>query len=172
MAAPADKDVRIFTDDEIKKPCSSAAPCPEVEEPDSTSDIFDGRRDEVILRLLLDCGLRVSELAGVELEHARPRSGARLRHGQGQPAPSGSVRRPHRPSRSTGICASGQQPPQGPHDYERLLLGQRGAISPTASAGASSSSPRTQACQASTRTPSGTRSRTDGCLRPAARNVT
>lgn len=31
--------------------------------------IFEGRRDEVIVRLLADCGLRVSELAGVELEH-------------------------------------------------------------------------------------------------------
>ena len=31
-------------------------------------DVFDGRRDEVLIRVLGDCGLRVSELATLELE--------------------------------------------------------------------------------------------------------
>jgi site-specific recombinase XerD len=31
-------------------------------------DVFDGRRDEVLIRVLGDCGLRVSELAALELE--------------------------------------------------------------------------------------------------------
>lgn len=67
MAAPADTTVRVFTDDEIKRMIKSCA-VPRGRTSGFDRRVFDGRRDEVILRLLLDCGLRVAELAGIALE--------------------------------------------------------------------------------------------------------
>lgn len=68
MAAAAEQDVRVFTDDEIKSMLKCCA-VPRGRGTGFDQRIFDGRRDEVILRMLLDCGLRVSELAGIDLEH-------------------------------------------------------------------------------------------------------
>lgn len=62
-----DKPVRIITDEEwrrLMKACSR----PRGRAGKFDQDIFDGRRDEVILRLLLDCGFRVSELTGITLD--------------------------------------------------------------------------------------------------------
>lgn len=68
MPTQPDRPVRIFTEDEIRRMLKT---CAVSRSRTSGFDqrVFDGRRDEVILRLLLDCGLRVSELAGVTLEH-------------------------------------------------------------------------------------------------------
>lgn len=68
MPTQPERPVRIFTDDEIKRMLKT---CVVSRTRTSAFDrrVFDGRRDEVILRMLLDCGLRVSELAGVALEH-------------------------------------------------------------------------------------------------------
>ncbi len=61
-----DKPVPILTDDEITAlPRTDTVPC-------GRPGVFDrsaflGRRDEVVLRLLLDTGVRVSELCGLDL---------------------------------------------------------------------------------------------------------
>lgn len=68
MPAPSEKVVRVFTDDEIRRMLKACA-VPRGRTSGFDRRIFDGRRDELVLRMLLDCGLRVSELVGVELEH-------------------------------------------------------------------------------------------------------
>lgn len=126
MPAPSEKAVRVFTDDEIQRMLKSCA-VPRGRGSGFDRRIFDGRRDEVILRLLLDCGLRVAELAGVDLEHleldqeivyvvgkgSRPRAvpfGARTAQAVDRYL---RQRGSHPKARST----------------RRLLLGQRGQIS-------------------------------------------
>lgn len=68
MPSPSTKNVRIFTEDEIKRMLKACA-APRGRTGSFDQRVFDGRRDEIILRLLLDCGLRVAELAGIEMEH-------------------------------------------------------------------------------------------------------
>lgn len=67
MPAPADKPVRVLSDEELS---ALLATCKVPKGKAGTYDraIFDGRRDEALLRLLGDCGLRVSELAGLDLD--------------------------------------------------------------------------------------------------------
>jgi integrase len=68
MPRRMESDVRIITEDEwarLMKVCKR----PIRKKGKFDRQIFDGRRDEIMLRLLLDCGLRVSELAGLDLEH-------------------------------------------------------------------------------------------------------
>ncbi|WP_328850268.1 tyrosine-type recombinase/integrase [Micromonospora globbae] len=67
MPAPAEKPNRTLTDDELVrliKACSRPRGRAGVWD----RHIFDGRRDEVIIRFLADCGIRVSELAGLTVE--------------------------------------------------------------------------------------------------------
>ena len=67
IPAPPEKPVPILSDDEIAallKTCTVPRGRPGVFD----RGIFLGRRDEVILRLLLDTGVRVSELCGLELD--------------------------------------------------------------------------------------------------------
>ena len=62
-----DRPVRVLDDDELRRlldACKVARGRAGVYE----RRIFDGRRDEVIIRVLLDCGLRASELAGLTLD--------------------------------------------------------------------------------------------------------
>src|SRR3954465_13425054 len=71
--------------------------------------IFLGRRDEVILRLLLDTGVRVSELCGLRLEDVdRDLGGADVSRGRCRSAPG-------RGRRSTAICGCARCTPGRAH---------------------------------------------------------
>jgi site-specific recombinase XerD len=67
MPAPTEKPVRVFTEDELTRMLKVCA-VPRGKAGAYDRRIFDGRRDEVILRMLFDCGVRVSELAGINLD--------------------------------------------------------------------------------------------------------
>ncbi len=67
MPAPTEKPVRVFTEAELTKMLKVCA-VGRGKAGEYDRKIFDGRRDEVILRLLFDCGVRVSELAGVKID--------------------------------------------------------------------------------------------------------
>lgn len=67
MPTPSDKPVRVLTDEELAallKTCQ----VPRGKSGAFDRAIFDGRRDETMVRLLADCGLRVSELVGLTVE--------------------------------------------------------------------------------------------------------
>lgn len=68
MPAKNDKPVRVLTDAELGKLLKACA-VPRGKSGTFDRAIFDGRRDEVVIRLLVDCGLRVSELVGLDVEH-------------------------------------------------------------------------------------------------------
>ncbi|GAA2370847.1 tyrosine recombinase XerD [Catellatospora methionotrophica] len=68
MPAKVDKPVRVFSDAELAKLIKACA-VPRGKPGIFDRSIFDGRRDEVLIRMLADCGLRVSELVGLELGH-------------------------------------------------------------------------------------------------------
>src|SRR3954449_6426260 len=96
IATSPDKPVPILTDAEITallKTCAVGRGRPGT----FARPIFLGRRDEVIFRLLLDTGVRVSELCGLKLEDVDLDRGAGLRRRQGLPAPGGALRRQDRP---------------------------------------------------------------------------
>lgn len=66
MPAPSEKPVRVLTDDELGallKVCQ----VPKGKARAWDRRIFDGRRDEVLIRMLADCGLRVAELSTLDL---------------------------------------------------------------------------------------------------------
>lgn len=67
MPAASEKPVRVLTDDELGRLLKVCA-VGKGKAGAYDRKIFDGRRDEVLLRLLSDCGLRVSELTGLNLD--------------------------------------------------------------------------------------------------------
>lgn len=67
MPAPSEKPVRVLTDEELGRLLKVCA-VPRGKAGAYDRRIFDGRRDEVLVRLLADCGLRVSELIGLTLD--------------------------------------------------------------------------------------------------------
>lgn len=67
MPAASEKPVRVVTDEEMAR-LFKLCQVPRGKAGAYDRTIFYGRRDEVMLRLLWDCGLRVSELVGVTLD--------------------------------------------------------------------------------------------------------
>jgi len=67
IPAIKDKPVRVLTDEELAK-LIKACEVPRGKSGTYSRSIFDGRRDETMVRLLADCGLRVSELVGITLD--------------------------------------------------------------------------------------------------------
>lgn len=168
MPAPSEKVVRVFTDDEIRRMLKACA-VPRGRTSGFDRRIFDGRRDELVLRMLLDCGLRVSELVGVELEHLELDQEVVYVIGKGsRPGLCRTGRGPRRPW--TATCASAVHTP-GPGPARTCCWESGGRCRPTGCAGGWSSSPRSPGCLTCTRTRSATPSRTAGCP-PVARNGT
>jgi len=62
-----DRPVRVLDDDELRR-LLRACQVPRGRAGVYDRPVFDGRRDEVIVRVLLDCGLRAAELAGLTLD--------------------------------------------------------------------------------------------------------
>ena len=67
MPDPPDRPVRVLSEEELSA-LLAACKVPRGRAGRYDRRIFDGRRDEVILRVLGDCGLRVSELVGLDLD--------------------------------------------------------------------------------------------------------
>jgi site-specific recombinase XerD len=116
--------------------------------------VFLGRRDEVVLRLLLDAGVRVSELCGLELTDVdRDRELAYVTGKGSRPrvVPFGA---------KTAQAVDRYLRVRALHPYARsprLLLGQRGPMTPDGAR-----APHRPASLTSTRTASGTPSPTAG----------
>jgi len=67
MPAPSEKPVRVLTEVELGS-LIKACQVPRGKAGTYDRKIFDGRRDETLIRMLADCGLRVSELAALTLD--------------------------------------------------------------------------------------------------------
>jgi len=125
MPARPEKPVRVFTDDELTRMLKVCA-VPRGKAGVFSQRIFDGRRDEVILRMLLDCGLRVSELAGIGMDDLDLDQEVVYVVGKGsrpRAVPFGA---------RTGQAIDRYLRARAAHPYarsERLLLTQRGPIS-------------------------------------------
>lgn len=127
MPAPSEKPVRVLTDDELGrllKLCAVGRGKAGVYD----RRIFDGRRDEVLLRLLVDCGLRVSELTGLDLADVDLDRETVYVVGKGsrpRAVPYGA---------KTGQAVDRYLRVRSAHAYAdrtpRLLLGERGPMSP------------------------------------------
>ena len=101
---------------------------------------FRDRRDEAMIRLLLDCGLRVSELCALTVEGIDLDQGMAHRARQGQQGPPDLLRRPHHPrprplparpqprnaGRTSTPCSSPSAAPLSP-DGARERMKVRGA---------------------------------------------
>lgn len=126
MPAKSEKPVRVLTDDELARILKACA-VPRGRAGAFNQRIFDGRRDEVLVRLLVDCGLRVSELVGLTLDE--------VDLGQDLVYVVGKGNRPRAVpfGAKTGQAIDRYLRMRGAHgkavSTQRLLLGQRGPIS-------------------------------------------
>src|SRR3954470_10214465 len=96
IAVAPDKPVPILTDAEITallRTCAVGRGRPGV----FARPIFFARRDEVVLRLLLDTGIRVSELCGLNLADVDLERGLAYVTGKRLTPPGGALRREDRP---------------------------------------------------------------------------
>ena len=129
---PVDRPPRVLADPELGALLKACA-VPRGKAGAYDRVVFDGRRDEVIVRVLGDCGLRVSELAGLDLDR------------DGQPDVDLDrevvyvVGKGNRPrvvpfSAATGVAIDRYQRARAVHPKagrtSRFLLGERGPISP------------------------------------------
>lgn len=127
MPAKTEKPVRVFTDEELGS-LIKVCQVPRGKAGQYDRRIFDGRRDEVLIRLLADCGLRVSELVGLEYpEHVDLDQELVYVVGKGnrpRVVPFGA---------RTGQAIDRYLRVRSAHPYAkrtaRLLLGERGAMS-------------------------------------------
>lgn len=127
MPAKPDKPVRVLTEDELAR-LIKVCQVPRGKAGVYDRRIFDGRRDEVLLRLLADCGLRVSELVGLEYpEHVDLDQELAYVVGKGnrpRAVPFGA---------RTGQAIDRYLRVRSAHPYgkrtDRLLLGERGPMS-------------------------------------------
>lgn len=126
MPAPSDKPVRVLTDDELKALISACA-VPKGKAGVYDRAIFDGRRDETMIRLLADCGLRVSELVGLSVADLDLERETVFVIGKGsrpRAVPYGAA---------TATCLDRYLRIRTAHPYggrtTRLLLGERGPMS-------------------------------------------
>lgn len=126
MPAPSEKPVRVLTDVELGA-LIKACQVPKGRAGTFDRRIFEGRRDEVLLRLLADCGLRVSELAMLTLDDLDLDREVAYVVGKGsrpRAVPYGA---------RTAQCVDRYLRIRGGHPRaaatNRLLLGQRGPIS-------------------------------------------
>jgi len=126
MPVPAEKPVRVLTDGELALLLKACA-VPRGRSGAYDRRIFDGRRDEVLVRLLLDCGLRVSELTGLAL------SDVELDREMVYVLGKGSRPRAVPFGAKTGQAIDRYLRVRAVHPYvrgtERLLLGERGPMS-------------------------------------------
>lgn len=126
LPGPSEKPVRVLTDDEIGHVLKACA-VPRGRSGVFDARIFEGRRDEALVRLLLDCGLRVSELTGLTL--ADVDLDAEIVYVVGK----GNRPRAVPYSASTGLAIDRYLRMRSAHPKargtDRLLLGQRGPIS-------------------------------------------
>lgn len=127
MPKATEKPVRVLTDDELAallKVCQ----VPRGRAGQFDRRIFDGRRDEVMLRLLADCGVRVSELAALtlsDLDQDREIAYVMGKGSRPRAVPYGA---------RTGQAIDRYVRVRGAHRRaaatDRLLLGERGPMSP------------------------------------------
>lgn len=126
MPAPSEKPVRVLTDDELAA-LIKACQVPKGRAGAYDRRIFDGRRDEALIRMLADCGLRVSELATLTLDDLDLDREVCFVVGKGsrpRAVPYGA---------RTAQCIDRYRRIRGAHPYaartNRLLLGERGPMS-------------------------------------------
>jgi site-specific recombinase XerD len=167
IPAPPEKPVPILSDDEIAallKMCAVPRGRPGVFD----RAVFLGRRDEAVLRLLLDTGVRVPELCGLDLTDVDLDRELAYVTGKGSrpravPFGARTAQAIDRYLRVRALHPHARSP--------RLLLGQRGPMTLTAPATCSTPAPRRPVSPTSTRTGFGTPSPTAG-LPEAARSGT
>lgn len=122
----SDRPPRVLTDDELRR-LLKLCQVPRGKAGTYDRAIFDGRRDEVIIRVLLDCGLRASELTTLALDDVDLEQEVVFVLGKGN--------RPRAVpfSASTGLAVDRYLRVRRTHPYarrtDRLILGERGAIS-------------------------------------------
>jgi site-specific recombinase XerD len=142
IPTPTDKPPQVLTDDELTKLIKACA-VPKGKAGVYDRTVFDGRRDEVIVRLLADCGIRVSELTNVDLDNVDLDQELVFVIGKGnrpRVVPFGAktgqaidrylrVRSTHRHARSTRLLLSERGPMSADGVRWRVeLLGQRVGI--------------------------------------------
>ena len=113
---PKPKPVPVITDAELERLVKACA-----------GKDFTSRRDEVMVRLLLDCGLRVSELCGLTVEAVKLDLGMTMVRGKGNKI------RPVYFGARTARAVDRYIRSRGAHRWahlDALLLSQRGAMSP------------------------------------------
>ncbi|MET4612016.1 site-specific recombinase XerD [Rhodococcus sp. PvR044] len=113
---PAPPSVPVLTDEDLRKLIATCKP-----------KSFQNRRDEALIRLLLDCGLRVSELTGITLDKLDLNAATVLVEGKGS-----KIRAAYFGDK-TGEALDRYLRERAKHRHAQaagLFLGERGALTP------------------------------------------